>query len=205
VREFLASLETKAGEGWLPYLVMEKRNREENLMVLCDVGYTRGQFLPMPESLRLAIQICEILQVAHSRNIVYRDHKILHFYWQEACNGVFMIDWNVARRYPEGLTLAEKQFDLVQFGARALHHILTGRPAPGALPLGPNRPEEIESAAHSYTTRWTYDDQRLPTDLRIILERVLAGGYNDVKELQADLRQIFIQLPETATSVIGRK
>jgi serine/threonine protein kinase len=199
VREFLASLEAKTREGWLPYLAMEKRNREDNLMVLCDVGYTRGQFLPLPESLRLAIQICEILQVAHARNIVYRDHKILHFYWLEAVNGVVMIDWNVARHYPEGLTLAEKQFDLVQFGARALHHIITGRTAPGALPLGPNRPDDIESAAHSYTPRWTYDDQRLPTELRIILERVLAGGYNDVKDLQADLRQIFVQLPETAT------
>ncbi len=201
VREFLATLEAKTGEGWLPYLAIERRNREENLMVLCDVGYTRGQFLPMPESLRLAIQICEILQVAHSRNIVYRDHKILHFYWLEARNGVSMIDWNVARRYPEGLSIAEKQFDLVQFGARALHHILTGRPAPGALPLGPTRPDEIETAAHSYTTRWTYDDQRLPTDLRNILERVLAGGYNDVKDLQADLRQIFLQLPDTATRI----
>jgi len=77
----------------------------------------------------LAIQICDILQSAHDRNIVYRDHKILHYYWDPQSQGVVMIDWNIAKRQPQGLSDAERQFDLAQFGARALHHILTGRPA----------------------------------------------------------------------------
>jgi serine/threonine protein kinase len=187
IRDFMTSLESRTGEGWLPYLAMEKRDREDNLMTLCDAGFTHGRFLPVDESLRLAIQICEILQAAHARNIVYRDHKILHYYWREAYNGVFMIDWNVAKRHPQGLTNAERQFDLVQFGARALHHILTGRPAPGALPLGPTRPEEIEQAARSYRVQWTYDDQRLPPDVKDLLEGVLSGRYDSVKPLRNDL------------------
>ena len=110
--------------------------------------------------------------------------------------GVFVIDWNVARLHPEGLSDYEKQMDLVQFGARALHHILTGRTAPGALPLGPTRPEEIEQAAKSYQAQWTYDDQRLPEDLRGILERVLAGEYNNASTLRDELKQSFLQLPD---------
>jgi hypothetical protein len=110
---------------------------------------------------------------------------------------VTVIDWNVAKRHPEGLSAAEKGFDLVQFGARALHHILTGRVAPGALPLGPTRPDEIEKASRTYTVQWTYDDQRLPTILRDLVERTLAGSYTSAKDLRDDLTQVFLQLPDT--------
>jgi hypothetical protein len=74
--------------------------------------------------------------------------------------------------------------------------MLTGRPAPGALPLGPNRPEEIEAAAHSYGAQWTYDDQRLPQSLKEILERALASEYKDAQHLKEDLLLLFQQLSE---------
>jgi hypothetical protein len=196
IHNFLEDLENKTLQGWLPYLALGIQPRANNLLLRCDTGYTRGRFLPTIEGLRMAIQICDILEAAHARNIVYRDHKILHYYWQEEYNGVFMIDWNIARRFPEGLSNSDTQFDLVQFGARALHYILTGRPAPGALPLGPNRPEEIEAAARSYEVQWTYDDQRLPNEIKEILETVLAGQYNETKRLRGDLNQIFLRLSE---------
>jgi hypothetical protein len=198
-QNFLALLDRQANMGWLPYLVMEKRKPADNLIMYCDAGHTRGWFLPLRESLFLAIQICDILQIAHDRNIVYRDHKILHFYWDAGEGGVVTIDWNIARRHPEGLTPAERQFDLVQFGARALHHILTGRPAPGALPLGPNRPEDIEQSAHQYAVRWTYDDERLPNRVKEIIEGVLTEGYTSVKDLRQDLFTIYSQIPEVTS------
>ena len=142
----------------------------------------------------MAFQACDILEAAHLRNITYRDHKILHYYWQEAHNGVFMIDWNVAKRFPAGLSASETQFDLVQFGARALHYILTGRPAQGALPLGPNKPEDIEAAERSYPIHWTYDDQRLPQDVKDILQAVLAGEYQTARSLRDDLGEIYNKL-----------
>lgn len=197
-QNFLASMERYIAQGWLPYLALVKRDPKHNLMVYCDAGYTHGWFLPLREGLLLAIQICDILQIAHDRNIVYRDHKILHFYWEPQPPGVVMIDWNIAKRQPEGLSEAEKQFDLVQFGARALHHIITGRPAPGALPVGPNRPEEIERSALSYTVSWTYDDERLPNRVKEILEQALNQGYTHVKALRQDLAQVQQQAPEPA-------
>ena len=191
---FLTALESRANQGWLPYLALPKLDNQENLMWICDAGYTRGRFLPVEESIRLALQICDILNFAHQRNIVYRDHKLLHYYWSEIYNGVFMIDWNVARFHPEGLSQEDIQFDLVQLGARALHHIITGRVAPGALADGPNRVEEIEAASNSYRPQWTYDDQRLPPTLKEILEKVLAAGYNRVTELRQDLHQVYLEL-----------
>jgi hypothetical protein len=89
----------------------------------------------------------------------------------------------------------EKQMDLTQFGARALHHILTGRTAPGALPLGPTRPEEIEAAATTYTPQWTYDDRRLPQDLKDVIERVLGGSYSSAAVLREDLKRCYLELP----------
>jgi serine/threonine protein kinase len=195
-QEFTNQLESRIKEGWTPYLAIGLRDWHENLLALCDATMTHGNYRPVADLLLMSIQICEILQEAHNRNIVYRDHKILHYYWKEAAHGIFMIDWNVARLHPDGLTPLEKQMDLVQFGARGLHHILTGRTAPGALPLGPTRPEEIEQAAKSYQAQWTYDDQRLPDDLRAVLERVLAGDYNNAIQLRDDLKQSFLNLPD---------
>lgn len=192
--EFVQQVEERAGDGWIPYLAIQMRDSRDNLLNLCDSGMNGGQYRPVEELLLMSIQICEILAEAHQRNVVYRDHKILHYYWLEKARGIYMIDWNVARLHPEGLSNYEKQMDMVQFGARALHHILTGRTAPGALPLGPTRPDEIEQAAKSYEAQWTYDDMRLPPDVRGILERVLAGDYNNAVPLRDDLKQSFLNL-----------
>ncbi len=195
VQNFLASMDRQLSVGWLPYLALVRRNHEYNLLRYCDAAYTHGWFLPLRDSLLLSLQICDILQYAHDRNIVYRDHKILHYYWDVDAHGVTMIDWNIAKRQPQGLSEAEKQFDLVQFGARGLHHIFTGRPAQGSLPLGPNRPEDIEKASTHYPVNWTYDDERLPDQLRTILEQTLNQGYTQVSDLRQDLLGIYQQLP----------
>lgn len=195
-QEFLDQLSPRIEDGWIPYLAMEKEQQENSLLMLCDAGMTRGQFRPVIHLLQMAIQICNILDAAHQRNVVYRDHKILHYYWRPEKNGLYMIDWNVARLHPQGLSETDIHMDLVQFGARGLHHVLTGRTAPGALPLGPTRPEEIEQAAQSYQTQWTYDDQRLSEGLRSVLERVLAGSYSSAGALRDDLKQTMMQLPD---------
>jgi serine/threonine protein kinase len=195
VQNFLASMDRHISVGWLPYLALVRRNPEYNLLHYCDASYTHGWFLSVRDCLVLSLQICDILQFAHDRNIVYRDHKILHYYWDVNAHGVTMIDWNIAKRQPQGLSEAERQFDLVQFGARALHHIFTGRPAQGSLPLGPNRPEDIEKASTHYPVNWTYDDERLPNQLRTILEQTLNQGYTQVSDIRQDLLDIYQQLP----------
>jgi len=195
---FLSDLEKRVSSGWFPYLALEKYERKNNLLLLSDIGYTNGGFLPTLEGLVMSVQICDLLNTAHARNIIYRDHKILHYYWVDEYNGIYMIDWNVAKRFPQGLSSAETRFDLVQFGARALHYILTGRSAPGALPLGPNKPEEIEAAAQTYAVNWNYDDQRLPKDIKEILAATLNGEYSSAKVLRDDLTTIYHKLSELA-------
>jgi serine/threonine protein kinase len=197
VQNFLASMDRQVSVGWIPYLALVRRNPDCNLLRYCDASYTHGWFLPLRHSLVLALQLCDLLQYAHDRNIIYRDHKILHYYWEPAIHGVTVIDWNIARHQPQGISEAERQFDLVQFSARGLHHIFTGRPAQGSLPLGPNRPEDIEHAYTHYPVSWTYDDERLPNQLRAILERALNQGYTQLRDIRQHLLEIYQQLPET--------
>ena len=192
--DFLSQLDARTREGWTPYLMLEKQRNEDNLLLLCDASLNRGSFLPVSDLLRMGIQICDILVEAHNRKVVYRDHKILHYYWQAANNGVYLIDWNVARYHPDGLSDVEIHMDLVQLGARGMHHILTGRTAPGALPLGPTRPEEIEQSAESYRAQWTYDDQRLSDEVRTILEQLLSGSYMNAADLREDLKRAHMDL-----------
>jgi serine/threonine protein kinase len=186
--DFLDELEARAETGWLPYLALEERPQEECLLLLCDEGQTKGKYLPVEIGVKMAVQICDILASAHARNVVYRDHKILHYYWDAQHQKISVIDWNVAKWHPDGLSETEILADLVQFGARALHHILTGRPAPGALPVGPTRPEEIELAPQRYLPAWTYDDsQRLSVELQNILTELLSGNYRSASKLGEDL------------------
>ncbi len=191
--QYLDLLDARVREGWTPYLLVERRQREDNLLLLCDASLNRGTFLPVQDLLFMSIQICDLLEAAHQRNVVYRDHKILHYYWLAEQNGIYLIDWNVARYHPEGLTPMDIHMDLVQLGARGLHHVLTGRTAPGALPLGPTRPEDIEHADESYHAQWTYDDQRLSPQVRIILEQLLAGSYISASDLKDDLKRAYME------------
>ncbi|RPJ37986.1 MAG: hypothetical protein EHM21_17505, partial [Chloroflexi bacterium] len=108
-QEFANQIEARANEGWTPYLAIELRDSRENLLALCDATLTRGTYRPLPDLLLMSIQICEIMQEAHNRNIVYRDHKILHYYWNDAMHGIYTIDWNVARLHSEGLSDYEKK------------------------------------------------------------------------------------------------
>ena len=189
---FSEQLIDRVETNWTPYLLVEKRRNEDNLLLMCDASLNHGHFRPVPDLLFIAIQICDILHESHLRNVVYRDHKILHYYWQPENNGVSIIDWNVARYHPEGLSAGDIRMDLVQLGARGLHHILTGRTAPGALPMGPTRPEEIEQAAQSYAAQWTYDDQRLSDEVRTILEQLLNGSYTSAADLREDLKRAYM-------------
>lgn len=186
-------LRDKVTEGWLPFLLLEKR-WEDNLYLGCDSGYTRGEFLNnfnMQTIIEISIQICELLDYAHSNGAIYRDHKLLHYYWNSTRRQVIMLDWNIGRWEPGKLTSESVQFDLLQFSARALHHLFTGHQAPGSVKVGPNRPEEIENAPKHYKATYSYDIQkRLNGDELVFLEKALDGVYTSATKMIDDLKYL---------------
>jgi len=193
---FLSEMDARVAEDWLTFIILPRR-WEDNLYLRCDAGYTRGEYnriFPVGDALTAAIQISAILQQAHENGIVYLDHKALHYYWNQPREQVFVLDWNIGRQVTNGSGAEIFEFDLLQFSARALHHFMTGRQAPGSVKVGPNNPEEISNAPHKYEPIWTYDDQkRLNEDEMEVLGQAIQGGYKKPSELAEDLQSLYNQ------------
>jgi hypothetical protein len=196
VEVFLDELDERVPNEWLAFLITPRR-WEDNLYLRCDAGYTRGDFhlsFPMVNGLMAAVQMVNILQAAHDKNIVYLDHKILHYYWNEPRQQVYVLDWNIGRQVQNGDAREVYEFDILQFSARALHHLLTGRQAPGSLKVGPNKPEDIQNAPHTYEPVWTYDDQkRLTEDEMNVLGQAIQGKFKTTGDLAGALQKLYNQ------------
>ena len=196
VETFLTEMSERISDGWLAFIILPRR-WEDNLYMRCDAGYTRGEFhrsFPVEQGLQAAQQICDILQSAHDKHIIYLDHKVLHYYWNEPRQQVFVLDWNIGRQVANGNNQEVYQFDILQFSARALHHLLTGRQAPGSVKVGPNRPEEIQNAPEKYEPVWTYDDyQRLTQAELDVLGGAIQGKYTTASALAQDLQNLYNQ------------
>ena len=196
VPQFLSEMDKRVAEGWLAFLVFPRR-WEDNLYLRCDSGYTRGEYhrnFSVSDALKAAVQICSILEAAHDQGIVYLDHKALHYYWNLPRQQVYVIDWNIGRRITNGNTKEVFEFDVLQFSARALHHFMTGRQAPGSVKVGPNNPEEIRNAPNKYAPIWTYDDQKRLTQPEMdILEGAIQGNFKTPAELAKELQNLYNQ------------
>lgn len=192
----LAELDERTEQGWLAAIILPRR-WEDNLYMRADAGYTRGEFhrsYPVIDALQAAIQICGIMKAAHENNVIYLDHKVLHYYWNEPRKQVFALDWNIGRLITNGNSQEVYAFDVLQFSARALHHLLTGRQAPGSVKVGPNRPEDIQNAPEKYDPIWTYDDQkRLTEDELNVLGDAIQGKYQTPAALAEDLQSLYNQ------------
>ncbi len=193
---FLGEIETRLQEDWLAFLILPRR-WEDNLYLRCDSGYTRGEYhrsFPVAEALRAGIQICEILQSAHERGIVYLDHKALHYYWNQPREQVMVLDWNIGRQITNGDSQEVTAFDILQFSARALHHLMAGRQAQGSVQVGPNKPEEIQNSPQQYEPIWTYDDQKRLTQREMdVLGNAIQGQYQSATALAEALKPLYDQ------------
>jgi len=194
IETFLSELDSRVEGSWLAFFILPRR-WEDNLYLRCDAGYTRGEYhrsFSVSEALKAALQICEILGQAHKKNIVYLDHKALHYYWNQPRQQVFVLDWNIGRIINNENSQEVYAFDVLQFSARALHHLMTGRQAPGSVNVGPNKPEEIQSAPRKYEPIWTYDDQKRLTDEEmVVLGDAIQGQYKTASGLAQDLQSLY--------------
>ena len=189
---FISGLYERVAEGCLPYIALEKRQfpsrREKNLLTLYDLGYSKGKPLSVNQAIHMAAQICDILDVAHNRNIWYRDHKILHYSWHIQHERIYVFDLNVSKLEPRGLSEDHRRFDIVHFAARVLFHMFTGDTHPDALMLGATRPDEIENAPDQYAVEWNFDArERLSAEIRTVLEDALKGKYHQASALKKAL------------------
>ena len=187
-KDFLEKFDQHIQAGWLPYLLIEPVPKEQNLLMQCDRKYrpTQDKYFPLEQALHLLAQACVLLDEAHKRNIVYLDHKIVHYYWDVKLHILRLLDWNAAQLHPAGLTEDLRKFDLVQFVVRTGYHLLTGRDHPDAM-QSYSTPEMIAAAKEkTYEANWQYDDthdDRIPPELRGVIEEALQGKYTSAEAL----------------------
>ena len=190
VNDILEQFDERLQDGWLPFLILERR-WEDNLYMLCDAGYTRGGFiqnLSMKQVLDIAMQITDILEKAHAQGAVFLDHKLLHYYWNEPRQKVIILDWNIGRWLGKDIAPEIIRDDLLQFSARALHHLFTGQQAPGAAVVGGNRPEDIANSPTQFKASYSFDVQnRLNNDEMRFLEDALQGKFASATEMKTQL------------------
>ena len=183
-------------KGWptAGFLFSSSTRLGDNLYLLCDAGYTPVGFvknLTMKQVLDISIQIVDMLDKAHQRGATYLDHKLLHYYWNEYRQKVIMLDWNIGHWQPQNIQPEVLQFDLVQFSSRAMHHIFTGRQAPGSVAVGPNRPEDINNSPRHFKASYSYDVQnRLNQEEMRFLEKALDGNFLSAAEMRDHLQYL---------------
>jgi len=145
----------------------------------------------MKQVLDISIQICVLLEEAHSRGATFLDHKLLHYYWNEFRQKVIIIDWNIGHWQPNNFSPEVQQADMIQLSSRALHHIFTGRQAPGSVAVGPNRPEDIANSPKHFKASYSFDVQNRLNDQEIkFLENALDGAFKTPTEMKAALQSL---------------
>lgn len=149
---FRAELPSRLSQGWRPYIALELLPAEHcllNLVLGADGEGRRPLRMPTEEGIGLALQFAEFMCEAHALDVVVRDHKPEHAYWDG--QRLRVIDLNVSRFLGSDLSpevrQAEKHKDLRQLAAGVLYTVFTGRDfryqdqAPQAAPSDPDRVE----------------------------------------------------------------
>jgi serine/threonine protein kinase len=109
------------------YIVME---RAEGMVVAEAVSELNaiGERLPMLEILVIVDNLLDLLNVAHSKGIVYNDVDAKHLFWNRETYTLKVIDWGNAiflegdDMTPQGIS---RQTDIFQVG-QLLYHLVTG-------------------------------------------------------------------------------
>jgi len=148
---FIRALPDYAERGWRPYLAEQNLPRILNLLYLMKPNQPGVRWrLPSEEGLALALQFGELLKTAHSKGIVYMDHKLEHVYWDGTT--LRIIDLNSSRQL-EGQTGDEQYYrmDIHNLCVGILYPLFTGlspqkaalRPQPGPIHEAEGRYQDI--------------------------------------------------------------
>lgn len=182
---------------WTPFIILQKRPRKDNLLFLCDPAYAGGEHLDIKKGLQIIAQICEVLDTVYKRNIVYRDHKILHYYYNNSLSRVCILDWNAALAQTQGIHQIEVLMDIVEFSAHSMHYILLGRPASRVPKLESFNMGNNPEMPQKYMVDWGYDERCIPDSVKNLITKALNGKYQSYAEIKANIMDIVNSINKT--------
>jgi hypothetical protein len=183
--QFYEEMEGRLIEGWLPYMLLESRDGN-NLYTHCDeklAGKKHKEFSVI-SALKVGVQISEIIQTIHEHNIVYRDFKPLHFYWNPELEKCHVIDWNGALRV-NGEIEGYIAKDIMEFSVRTFYHMMTGYRHPDAKAVKPLNVNEFDEATMVYPPKFNdYAKYRLKSFVdRALIKSLLTQKYINMSDI----------------------
>lgn len=209
VTAFARELSAFSERGWRPYLALEYLPRADNLFYQMrpDKQGTRLR-LPTEEGLALALQFAELLKLAHSRNIVYMDHKLEHVYW----DGIHLrvIDFNSSRLVERGEDGRLYRMDVHNLCVGILYSSFTGlSPQKTALRPQPGSISDVESRYQDITALDFGVEPTLSASLQALLQRGAAVQLERVDDFIDGLRGVATahgwDFPNFASTPISRE
>lgn len=213
VSAFTGAMADYGRSGWRPYLALENLPRSENLFYLMKPTQpgTRRR-LPSEEGLTLALQFGNVLAMAHSRKVVYLDHKLEHVYWDGQM--LRIIDFNSSRQLMGHDSEAQEYAkDVHNMCVGILYPLFTGmspqktslRPQPGSMDVVENRYKDISTLDFMM-------EPSLSRALQDLLQRGAAQHIRDTADFMRQLQAVaalhgreFPDFPTTTASRLARE
>lgn len=195
-------LETKQSERWLPYISVELAPYKDNL--LRQIRFLSGgnisdlYGLPVREIISMGLQILEVIDYLHQRhNIVYRDWKTEHIFWNSLKPQLKIIDWNVTDRFindREKKLLIREDIRML-CGAALYSAFALNDPEDLKRPIGPKPKIAPDPVLSSQSRYWTdqpifYDrDVLLDKRIKLLIKDALdpKKGFDSPQELRSEL------------------
>ncbi|MFW5772107.1 MAG: hypothetical protein ACOCZH_02200, partial [Phototrophicaceae bacterium] len=195
--EALGSGQFSVGGTLHQYIVME---RSQGVIIADEVGELarRGERLPILEMLIIVDLLLDLLELAHSRDIVYNDVDAKHLFWDRDNYRLKVIDWGNAvflegdEITPQGVS---RQSDIFQVG-ELLYFIVTGG----------RRADIPRDAGEDFLLDFGPDAGHVSPRLRAIISRAAHPNaklrYRTLADLRRDLEAYRKPLESDRTTIV---
>lgn len=199
VTELLGSGQFVVGGSAHQYIVMERAQGTVIADLVRDLAQ-REERLPELETLVIVDSLLDILQTAHSHEIVYNDVDAKHLFWDRDRYHLKLIDWGNAvflegdEMTPQGIS---RQSDIFQVG-ELLYFIVTGG----------GRADIPRDAAEDFLLDFGRDTERLSPRLKAIISKALHPNaklrYRAIHDLRRALTEYRDPLERERNAILGR-
>ena len=195
IRGFKEALPRFAAASWRPYLTMENLPRHHSLFYLMKPNRPNSRWrLPSEEGLALALQFGSLLDLAHSTQIVYLDHKLEHVYWDGT--HLKVIDFNSSRRLEDERTKSPQQYtkDVHNMCVGVLYPLFTGMsPQKTSLRPQPSSRDAVEARYSDIDSLDFTMEPSLSEGIIDLLQRGAAESITTVQEFINGLQRVATQ------------
>lgn len=182
------------------YIVMERGQGVILADMVRELAQREDQRMPELEMLVIIDSLLDLLQAAHSRDIVYNDVDAKHLFWDRENYRLKVIDWGNAvflegdEITPQGIS---RQSDIFQVG-ELLYFFVTGG----------GRADIPRDAGEDFLLNFGRDAERISPRLQAIISRALHPNarlrYKTVAELRKALNEYRDPLERDRNAILGR-